>query len=129
MISGSVLVVEDESVVLLDIDHSLQEVGYSVITAYRGADAIEAFDDHPERVRGLVTDIRLGDDTDGWAVARHVRSVNPDLPVIYMSGDGAVDWQTEGVSNSLMIEKPFEMQQIITGLADLLNEAPVGAYP
>ncbi|CDX55587.1 Response regulator receiver (fragment) [Mesorhizobium plurifarium] len=58
----------------------------------------------------------------GWDVARHVRSVNPNLPVIYISGDGAVDWAALGVPNSLMITKPFAMPQIISGLTTLLSK-------
>ncbi|WP_246680128.1 hypothetical protein [Mesorhizobium sp. B2-8-9] len=60
------LVVEDESVILLDIEHSLEEAGFEVVTSYRGEDAISVFDDDPERVLALITDIRLGDGTDGW---------------------------------------------------------------
>lgn len=50
-----------------------------------------------------------------------MRSVNPTLPVIYVSGDAADDWASLGVPNSMMISKPFVMPQIITGLATLLN--------
>ncbi|PBB88021.1 response regulator [Mesorhizobium sp. WSM3876] len=126
MVSGVILVVEDESIILLDVEHSLEEAGFKVIAAYRGGDAIRAFDRDPEKVAALVTDIRLGDGPDGWEVARHMRSVNPNLPVIYTSGDGAVDWPSRGVPNSVMIEKPFVMAQIVTGLATLLNQASAG---
>ncbi|CDX17352.1 Response regulator receiver (fragment) [Mesorhizobium plurifarium] len=44
-----------------------------------------------------------------------------------MSGDGAVDWASMGVPNSIMIAKPFVMQQIIVALATLLNSG--GPFP
>jgi DNA-binding response OmpR family regulator len=121
-----VLLVEDESIVLMDVEHSLEEAGFEVIGVTKGADALATFDRDPERVGALVTDIRLGNGPTGWDVARHVRSVNPDLPVIYVSAEGAEDWPSLGVPNSLMITKPFVMPQIITGLATLLNQAPTG---
>lgn len=58
-----------------------------------------------------------------------MRSINPTLPVIYMSGDGADDWPSFGVPNSLMITKPFVMAQIMTGLANLFNAQRVGTAP
>ncbi|MER9493981.1 response regulator [Mesorhizobium sp. M0320] len=124
MSSIVVLLVEDESMILIDVEHSLVDAGFEVVSATKGADAIRAFDDDPERIAGLVTDIRLGVGPTGWDVARHIRSVNPNLPVIYVSGDGADDWPSLGVPNSIMISKPFVMPQIITGLSTLLNEAP-----
>ncbi|BCM19149.1 response regulator [Mesorhizobium sp. J8] len=119
---GAVLVVEDEALILLDIEDALEEAGFVVIAARNGAQAIQTFDADPQHVIAVVTDIRLGAGPDGWEVAKHLREVSPVLPVIYMSGDRAVDWASMGVPNSLMIQKPFVMQQIITGLATLLNE-------
>ncbi|MER8983317.1 MULTISPECIES: hypothetical protein [unclassified Mesorhizobium] len=46
-----------------------------------------------------------------------------------MSGDGADDWPSLGVPNSLMITKPFVMPQIIIGLATLLNQESVKQLP
>ncbi|MER9190242.1 response regulator [Mesorhizobium australicum] len=117
-----VLLVEDESMILLDVENSLVDAGFEVVSAFKGADAIQAFDDDPERIGALVTDIRLGVGPTGWDVARHLRSVHSNLPVIYMSGDGADDWPSLGVPNSIMITKPFVMPQIITGLSTLLNQ-------
>jgi DNA-binding response OmpR family regulator len=125
MPSGSVLIVEDESIILLDIESSLREARFEVIAVYKGIDAIAAFDRDPEGIAALVADIRLGDGPTGWDVARHLRGTNPTLPVIYMSGDGADDWPSLWVPNSLMIAKPFVMPQIITGLATLLNQQGV----
>lgn len=47
--------------------------------------------------------------------------MNPAIPVIYISGDGAPYWSAEGVPESIMISKPFAIPQIITALSILLN--------
>lgn len=88
MSSTVVLVVEDESIIVLDVEHSLVAAGFEVVPAVNGANAIAAFDDSPERFGALVTDIRLGRGPNGWDVARHVRGIISNLPVIYVSGDG-----------------------------------------
>ena len=121
---GAILVVEDESLILLDVETGLQEVGFEVVTAPNAAKAIAAFDAQPDKFKGLVTDIRLGAGQSGWHVARHLRQANSTLPVIYVSGDSAIHWGAEGVPESVMITKPFALPQIITALSTLLNAQP-----
>jgi DNA-binding response OmpR family regulator len=70
----------------------------------------------------IVTDVRLPG-ADGWQIARHAREVFTDIPIVYMSGDSASDWSIEGVPNSLMLQKPFAMAQLVTGLATIMNSA------
>jgi DNA-binding NtrC family response regulator len=70
-----VLLVEDESIVLMDVEHSLEEAGFEVIGVTKGADALATFDRDPERVGALVTDIRLGNGPTGWDVSTSVKSV------------------------------------------------------
>ena len=69
-----------------------------------------------------MTDINLGGDKlSGWEVARHAREINPDFPVIYMSGDSAEEWASQGVPRSIMLAKPFAPAQLVTAVAQLLN--------
>lgn len=37
----------------------------------------------------------------------HIRRAKPAMPVVYVSGDSAIHWGSEGVPNSIMIAKPF----------------------
>ncbi|MDF3217374.1 response regulator [Mesorhizobium sp. M7A.F.Ca.CA.001.09.2.1] len=114
-----VLVVEDEPLILLDLETALEEAGFRVIGVTTAEAAIKAFDEAP--VSSLITDIRLGPGKNGWQLARDLRGVNPAIPVIYISGDGAPYWSAEGVPESIMISKPFAIPQIITALSILLN--------
>jgi CheY-like chemotaxis protein len=69
-----------------------------------------------------VTDINLSrDKLSGWEVARRAREINPDFPVIYMSGDNAEDWASKGVPHSIMLAKPFASAQLVTAVSQLLN--------
>ena len=121
--SGSVvLVVEDETMILMDIEGALEEAGFEVVGKNNAAQAVAAFDAEPEKFKALVTDVRLGAGRTGWEVARHIRRANPVVPVVYVSGDSATHWGAEGVPNSIMITKPFFLPQITTALATLLNQ-------
>ena len=87
----------------------------------RGAQATARGSENPE-CRALVTDINLGKDKmDGWAVARHARENEPDMPVVYMTGDSADDWASKGVPNSILLTKPFAPAQLVTAISQLLN--------
>jgi DNA-binding response OmpR family regulator len=76
------------------------------------------------KFRALVADINLGDKIDGWDVSRHAREVDPNFPVVYMSGNDAGDWASKGVPNSIMLAKPFAPAQLVTAVSQLLNANP-----
>ena len=120
--SGAVLVVEDETLILLDLESALEEAGFEVVAAASAEQAIAAFDENPGIFRALLSDIRLGPGLSGWEVARHVRQTNSTIPVVYVSGDSASQWGAEGVPNSIMISKPFFLPQVITAISTLLNQ-------
>lgn len=71
---------------------------------------------------GLITDIRLGGEIDGWALAREARGQSPDICVLYVTGDSAADWPAKGVPQSLVLQKPVVDAQLLTGISMLLND-------
>lgn len=73
--------------------------------------------------RALVTDVNLSGELTGWDAATRGRELNPDLPVVYMTGDSAHQWASRGVPNSVLIAKPFAPVQIVTAVSNLLNAA------
>jgi DNA-binding response OmpR family regulator len=71
--------------------------------------------------RALVTDIRLRGKINGWEIAQKAREIDPEFPIVYMSGVSATEWSSKGVPNSIMLEKPFAPAQLVTAVANLLN--------
>ena len=116
-----ILLVEDEQLIALSVQEALEEGGYAVRAAASGIDAISVLEQGSDPISALITDIRLGDGPDGWDLARHVRELNPRLPVVYMSGDSSHGHSSRGVPDSLMIQKPFAPAQIVTAVSTLLN--------
>jgi CheY-like chemotaxis protein len=117
-----VLVVDDEIAIRDVVNATLEDDGYKVVQAGSGEDALKLLKKHKD-VKGLVTDIRLGSERKmtGWEIARQARELNPDIAVVYMSGDSAADWAVDGVPKSVMVTKPFAVSQISTAIASLLN--------
>lgn len=118
----SVLVVEDEPLILLDLVTALEEAGFRIVAVRNAEAAIEIFDKKPENFSALLTDIRLGPGKSGWQLAKHLRRAISYIPVVYISGDSSIDWGARGVPESTMIAKPFFTPQIITALSTLLNQ-------
>ena len=74
--------------------------------------------------RALVTDINLLGQLSGWDVAKLAREINPEIPIIYMTGPAADQWPSHGVPGSIMLNKPFAPVQVVTAVAQLLNQGP-----
>lgn len=120
-----ILVVEDDHLIQSVVEETLTDGGFEIIVASSGENAVELLDASEGKYRALVTDINLGrDKIDGWAVARHVREINPRFPVVYMSGRDAEEWASKGVPNSVMLAKPFAPAQLVIAVSQLLNAAP-----
>lgn len=124
MASGSaapiLLYVEDEPITQDLVEAALREAGFEVLTASDGDEALAQLGAKCGVLRGLITDINLGDSPDGWEVARNARESINGLPVVYVSGACEHEWTAKGVPNSLMIAKPFAPVQIVVAISSLL---------
>ena len=114
------LYVEDDSITQDVVEASLQEAGFDVLIASSGADALTLLGTSNGALRGLITDINLGDGPDGWDVACRARELTNGLPVVYVSGESEGEWTSHGVPNSVMIAKPFAPAQIVVAISSLL---------
>ena len=120
-ISVLVVIAEDEDAIRILLKSSFEDGGFTVALASSRDEAIAAFEAKGDAVRALVTDINLGSKVSGWDVARHAREMNPDLPVVYVTGAEGHDWASRGVPNSVLIAKPFAPAQVLTAVSQLLN--------
>ena len=124
--SVRVLIAEDEADIRKVLQASFEDGGFAVVVASTGEEAIAALDANGEAVRALVTDVNFGSQATGWDVARHAREMNPNLPVVYVTGGEGHDWASLGVPNSVLIAKPFAPAQVLTAVSQLLN---IGTTP
>jgi CheY-like chemotaxis protein len=114
------LLVEDEALIRDSMAAVLEDGGFTVVQADGGEAAISQLDGEND-FSGVITDIRMGAGTTGWEVARHARHAYPTIAIVYLSGDSAADWGSEGVPNSMMLQKPFASAQLLTAISTLLN--------
>jgi DNA-binding response OmpR family regulator len=116
-----ILIVEDEAQIQSIVEDALGEGGFEAAIAPSGEEAVTLLKGRASNYRALVTDIGLRGNMDGWEVAKQAREIDPEFPVVYMSGASAADWPSKGVPNSIMLSKPFAPAQLLTAVSQLLN--------
>jgi CheY-like chemotaxis protein len=119
-----ILVVEDERLIQELVEAALTEGGFETEIVGSGEEAITLLQDDAANYRALLTDIHLKGTLTGWDVAKRAREVNPDIPVVYMTGAAASEWPSHGVPNSVLLNKPFAPAQVVTAVSQLLNQIP-----
>lgn len=128
-VSVTVLLIEDEALIIDVLEAALTDSGYEVIKAQNGTKALEEIEADVSRFRAVATDIRLGSGPDGWLVATRARELAPHMPVVYMSGDSTHDWASKGVPGSVILAKPFAPAQLVTAVSALATEADMHSPP
>jgi len=119
-VSSLLLYVEDDSLIQLTVVESLEEAGFKLLVADSGDQAVQLLVAHAADLRGLITDVNLGDGPDGWAIAREARQLVAGLPVVYLSGASEHEWTSRGVPGSTIIAKPFTNTQLVVAISALL---------
>jgi DNA-binding response OmpR family regulator len=116
----SILIVEDEYPLQGVLESVLADAGFASDILSSGEEAITVFVAQGKHHKALVTDIYLGGQLNGWDLARRMREKDPTLPVVYITGsDGAASWTSQGVPNSVLLEKPFQPERLVAALMRL----------
>ena len=81
----TILIAEDDADVLKVVAETVRSAGYRILTAQNGDEALAIFERRRD-INLLLTDIVMPGSLQGPQLARQVREIQPDLPVIFMSG-------------------------------------------
>jgi DNA-binding NtrC family response regulator len=107
----------------MSIEEGLQDSGFQVVGASSAADARGAIELMGDAIGALVTNVDLGKSAEGWDVARRGRDLDPAIPVIYTTASRTPDFPSRAVENSIEVSMPFRIDQIVTALRMLFEEA------
>jgi len=110
--SGLILLVEDNDDVRVMTQRILVSFGYEVITAENGRRALEVFNSHPGIIL-VITDIVMPD-MNGLMLYQTLKSTNPLMRVLYMSGyaDDVISSHGALDEDAPLIMKPFTVRQL-----------------
>jgi two-component system, response regulator PdtaR len=120
---ATILVVENEAIVRLELADWLADLGLLVLEAQDADEAITLLDAHPE-IEFLMTDIRMPGSMDGVRLAHHVRGRWPPVKIIVVSG--MVETQLSELPHaSIFVSKPYDHQM----LSQALGRFTTGSQP
>ena len=117
--NAQILVVDDEDNILNTTRDTLESVGYRVITARGGEEALSIVEANGQDLDAVITDIVMPD-VDGIAVIQRLEEHRPDVPVIAASGaaNGREDALNAGAEHFL--SKPFTAEKLQDALKNVL---------
>lgn len=119
---NKILIIEDDNTLLTIISENLSDEGFDVVTAKNGTDGLEAFVKHSPRL--VISDIMMPR-MDGFDLAKHIRSINPKIPLIFLTALSSIKDIEKGFDTGAddYIRKPFKMRELILRINALLKRS------
>ena len=111
--SGLVLLVDDEEELRLVCEKMLRHIGFDVITAANGREAIENFKTQKADIEAVLLDLTMPD-MDGEEVFRQLRNIDINVKVIIVSGFSLQEIEERFKNVGLLgaLHKPFTMREL-----------------
>jgi CheY-like chemotaxis protein len=115
----TVLVVEDEIFIRLDISDYLREHGFDVLEAANARDAMHIVE-RGTPIDLVFTDVHLPGQMDGLALARFLEANHPEIKIVVTYGHIRSCELPEGFGP--LVDKPYERGQIVERIRNALLE-------
>jgi len=120
--TGTILLVDDEEEVLKVGDKFLKAMGYQVLTARDGKEAIQIYQKHKQSIDLVLLDIIMPY-MKGGEVFDRLKEINPNVKVLLSSG-----YSIDGEATKILerggkdfIQKPFDMKQLSQTIRPILK--------
>jgi len=125
--SGTILVVEDDELVRGHVAVQLAGLGYRVLTAASGPEALEIVRG-AEELDLLFTDIVMPGGMNGRALAEAARRLRPGLPVLFTSGyaRNAIVHHGRLDAGVQLLSKPYRRQELAAKVRQVLGRTREG---
>jgi two-component system, cell cycle sensor histidine kinase and response regulator CckA len=117
--TGRILVVDDEPLVRATTARILQSIGYQVLVAGSGDEAIERVTRDTGRIDAIVCDVVMPG-MNGPELAKELLLLRPGLKVLFVSGYPA-DAIHEGLSGVAFLQKPYTRAALAQKLRELIE--------
>lgn len=119
-----ILVADDDAVIREGLRRILTAEGYEVETVSNGRAALERLDQ--KRFKLLVTDLKMPG-MSGLEVLTSIRTCQPELPVVLITGYAAIDNAVEAMKNGATdyLSKPFSNEEIVSKVKNAIKTRAV----
>jgi PAS domain S-box-containing protein len=119
----TILIVEDDVMVLKMGKNMLEKLGYTVLTANAPADAIQLAETNASKIHLVITDVVMPG-MNGRDLAERLRTLDPESKILFMSGYTADAIAHRGILNEgvCFIHKPFSIKDLAAKVRGALEQ-------
>ena len=105
-----ILIIEDEKIMRVTLEHSLKTGGYEVSSFEKGQDGINAFKEDEYSL--VITDVRLPD-INGLEITRKIKDIKEAVEVIIITAFGTIKDAVDAMKLGAFdyITKPFSLDE------------------
>ncbi|MBO6658398.1 MAG: response regulator [Pseudomonadales bacterium] len=121
-LAGGCLLLADDEPEVLDIGRrTLEALGYDVIAATNGEEAIAQFEKHRDQITGAVLDLMMPL-VDGETAVNGIRHLKADLPIVIVTGMQSAESfnRLSTMSRLKILNKPYLIKDLEAALRELL---------
>ena len=117
---AKILFVEDEHDLSLIVCETLRQQGYDVNAAFDGIDGLSKYKANGADL--IVADVMMPR-LDGFAMAKEIRRISANVPIIFLTAKSTIDDVEEGfdIGANDYIKKPFELRELLIRIKALLR--------
>lgn len=121
MMANSILLIDDEEVLLETVSDDLKEVGYQVTTASSGEEGLDTFKNNSHDL--VIVDLKM-EGMDGLEVSRNIKNLNPKTPVMILTGYGSMESAIEALRLNIddYIIKPVNRDDLFQKVTSCLDK-------
>jgi two-component system cell cycle sensor histidine kinase/response regulator CckA len=118
----TILLVDDEEMIIDIGKEMFESLGYTIITAKGGAQALTLFEKYADRIDLVVLDMIMPD-ISGSETFDHLKAIKPEVKVLLSSGYSIDGRATEILNRGCkgFIQKPFNLKQISRKIREILD--------
>jgi CheY-like chemotaxis protein len=117
----TVMIVDDEGMLVALAEEMLAGLGYEPVGYQSSSAALQAFRANPRRFDLVLTDEAMPDVV-GTELAREIRLIRPEVPIILMSGHGGATLENRAAAMGVneVLHKPLQRADLAESLARAL---------
>jgi two-component system cell cycle sensor histidine kinase/response regulator CckA len=118
----TILLIDDEEIVINTSEMMLKSLGYKVIKAHSGYEGLQLFEENKSKIDLIISDFEMPK-MNGKEVMNKLRKIDPQIKVMLSSGaltdEDETEVRNEGFNG--FIKKPYNMNTLCMKMAEIIN--------
>ncbi len=125
--SETILAVDDENIIIRTITESLGSLGYHVISASDGCEAVKLFVENKSKIDLIILDLMMPS-MNGYEAFKEIKAMDPCSKIILCTGYVADDSVQEMLNNGVkgLLKKPYRIEDLSRAVRLVLDEQIAG---